>query len=159
MRVFALLVLASLTLAPSAHAGITVSVWSPGVLYFDPYDPGYMPAPRPDYVWVPGYYDEYGYFIPGYWAPVAPNPGYSWAPGYWAGRSYHEGYWRSPAPVGRAWVDGYYVRGRYIHPRHVRETEVVHVQERVHRRVQNHEQVPPQGHAAPPPKKHKPAKH
>ena len=113
---------------PSADAGVTISVWSPGVVVFDPYTPTYVPAPRADYVWIPGGYDEYGNFQPGYWQPVVENPGYSWAAGYWVGRAYHEGYWRPMAQPGRAWVDGYYLNNRYVRPRWVSSAAVPAVQ-------------------------------
>ncbi|MDP2316811.1 MAG: hypothetical protein Q8P41_28225 [Pseudomonadota bacterium] len=115
----------SLAIAP-ADAGVVVSVWSPGVVVFDPYEPSYVPGPRPEYIWIAGGYDEYGYYIPGYWQPVAPNPGYVWAAGWWSGRVYYEGYWRPVSRPGRAWIEGYYVNGRYTSSRWVHESEAAH---------------------------------
>ena len=106
-----------------AHA-VVLSVWSPGVsVEIDPFAPSYTPDPRPDWQWIPGGVDAYGYFVPGYWAPISPNPGYLWAPGYWQGRSYYEGYWRPEVQVGNAWVGGYYAGGRYVNARWVGERE------------------------------------
>lgn len=134
MHIFAILALVFSIAAPQAQAGVVVSVWSPGVAVFDPYDPGYAPAPRADYIWFPGRYDEYGYFIPGYWKPVAPRVGFLWAPGYWVGRRYHEGYWRPEAQSGRAWIDGYYVRGTYVRPYWVHADQA----DRAHARAKSH---------------------
>lgn len=134
MQMFAILVAVFLTSSAPAHAGVVVSVWSPGVVVFDPYTPEYMPAPRPDYVWIPGGYDPYGYYVPGYWQPVATNPGHVWAAGYWSGRTYHEGYWRPATQPGRAWIDGYYVKGRHVGPRWVPEKHA----ERAHKKAHSH---------------------
>lgn len=144
MRILAILATFACLASQPAHAAVVVSVWSPGVVVFDPYTPAYQPAPRVDYQWVPGWYDEYGYFVPGYWQPVAPNPGYIWAWGYWTGRTYHEGYWRPATQSGRTWIDGYYVNGRYTSPQWVRAEEAEHARARVHARVST--QRPPTQH-------------
>lgn len=160
MRLFAILAaLLSLGTQP-AYAGVVVSVWTPGVAVFDPYDPIYVPAPRADYVWIAGSYDEFGYFIPGYWQPVAPNPGYIWAWGYWSGKVYHEGYWRPEVQAGSAWIPGYYVRGQYVSPRWVQESAAAQVRAQVHAHIMASE--PPRSRAAPEHKaatrvEHKPA--
>lgn len=130
--------------APPAFAGVVVSVWSPGVAVFDPYDPVYVPAPRADYAWVPVYYDEFGYFVPGYWQPLLPNPGYTWSWGYWSGRTYYEGYWRPDSQPGQAWIAGYYVRGRYVSPRWVAAGDEARERERSHAHLVANE--PPRAH-------------
>jgi hypothetical protein len=138
-----LALLSMLTLAPAA----VVVVWSPG--YVDPYTPSYVPAPRPNYEWIPGWYDEYGYYVPGYWQPLQTYPGYIWAWGYWSGRNYHEGYWRPASQPGRAYIDGYYVGNRYVAPRWVREQDAEHIRAERHDHVQSREPS-----RAPPPEPH-----
>lgn len=144
MRIFVLLLTMLLASAP-AYAGVVVSVWSPGVVVFDPYGPEYVPGPRADYYWVPGGYDEYGYYSPGYWQPVAPNPGYIWAAGHWSGRVYYEGYWRPEVQIGQAWIGGYYVGGRYVSPRWVSEREADHARAAAHARVASQPRRDPPG--------------
>jgi hypothetical protein len=57
-----------------------------------------VPAPRPGFIWAPGYYRWDGYrhvWVGGYW--MRARPGYRWvAPGwqpYGARWRYHGGYW------------------------------------------------------------------
>jgi hypothetical protein len=98
--------------AGPANAALVISTWSPGVAV-DPMAPEYVPLARPDYVWVPGNYDAFGYYRPGYWAPVAPNPGFMWVAGSWVGPVYYEGYWRPVDQPGSVWMDPYWCDGRY----------------------------------------------
>jgi hypothetical protein len=83
--------------APTAHAGVFVSVnFAPPVL------PVYVqPAiPAPGYIWTPGYwaYDPVSgyYWVPGTWV-LPPYAGALWTPGYWGWASgayvFHTGYW------------------------------------------------------------------
>ena len=62
-------------------------------------------------------------WVPGSWRPVryvAPRPGYVWVPGWWMGSVYVDGYWRiqdrpaSTSSTGEVtnqweWVEGYYL--------------------------------------------------
>ncbi|WP_244502025.1 YXWGXW repeat-containing protein [Terriglobus roseus] len=57
------------------------------------------PAPGPDYLWTPGYWDYANtgyYYVPGTWV-AAPYQGALWTPGWWGyvGHRYrfHHGYW------------------------------------------------------------------
>ena len=163
MRSLFLLALAFSLYATPAHAGVVVTVWTPGVVVFDPYDPMFVPGPRVGYVWISGSYDEFGYFTPGYWAPVAPNPGYIWAWGYWTGKVYHEGYWRPEVRVGQAFIPGYYVRGIYSPSRWVPESAATEAHARVRAHVAANEpprersNATPATKAKPAPAKAKPA--
>lgn len=129
---------AAFVAAIPAHAALVISAWSPGVAV-DPLAPEYVPAARPDYVWVPGSYDAFGYYQPGYWEPVSPNPGFVWVAGSWAGPVYYEGYWRPVDQPGLVWMDPYWVDGRYYDGAWVRED--IYQQRRMEREefVREHE--------------------
>jgi hypothetical protein len=83
-------------------------------IVLNPWAPTYVPDVRDGWVWVEGYYDAHGEWIPGYWRPVGERAGWAWVPGYWQGESYMEGYWREVNRPGYAWVDGYYDHGQYV---------------------------------------------
>jgi hypothetical protein len=141
VRVLPFFLLASMFTAVAAgpaHAALVISAWSPGVAV-DPMAPEYVPVARPDYVWVPGSYDSFGYYRPGYWAPIAPNPGFVWVAGSWSGPVYYEGYWRPVDQPGQVWMDPYWVDGRYYDGAWVRED--VYEQRRLEREefVREHE--------------------
>ena len=53
------------------------------------------PQPRPDYVWVDGY-----------WYPVGSR--YVWHAGYWTAAPYAGAYWNEPYYTGRQYVPGYW---------------------------------------------------
>lgn len=78
------------------------------VVHVDAFSPYYRPPVRAGYVWVDGYYDAWGGWVPGYYQPVSTRPGYSWVPGYWAGNAYVAGYWRPTVRSGYYWAPGYY---------------------------------------------------
>lgn len=143
-----LLLLAALFGRP-AEAGVRVAVSSPGVeIVVSPFSPTYVPAARPGYVWVPGYYDPYGFYVPGTWEPIAHRAGYIWVPGYWIGASYYDGYWRPRLHADDVWVAGYYAGGRYVPARWVPRREVDEARrreahEREEARAHRHE---PHGH-------------
>jgi len=57
-----------------------------------------VPAPRPGYVWAPGYWRYRGHrhvWVDGYW--IRERPGYRWEPDHWeaVGPAYrfHRGHW------------------------------------------------------------------
>ncbi|MBN1335257.1 MAG: hypothetical protein JXB39_04805 [Deltaproteobacteria bacterium] len=101
--------------SPTVDAGVYVAVQTPGyAVVGDPWSPYYAPPYRPGWMWVEGWYDEYGYWHPGYWVPVRSRPGYVWVHGYWNGPMYMEGYWRPVYRYGYTWYDGYYHSGRWI---------------------------------------------
>jgi len=62
------------------------------------------PQPRPDNVWVDGY-----------WYPVGSR--YSWHAGYWTAAPYEGAYWNEPYYDGRQYIAGYWDgdRGRLDH--------------------------------------------
>lgn len=80
----------------------------------------WAPPPRAGWSWVGGYYDAWGFYHPGYWAPAAPpvryvSAGYVYVPGWWQNDVYIEGYYRAPERRGWSWVDGYYLSdGAYV---------------------------------------------
>ena len=53
------------------------------------------PCPGPGYVWIAGYYDEFGNWYEGYWA-LPPYAGAYWVAPRFAGRHFYAGYWRGP---------------------------------------------------------------
>jgi hypothetical protein len=62
------------------------------------------PQPRPDNVWVDGY-----------WYPVGSR--YVWRAGYWTSAPYPGAYWNEPYHNGRQYIAGYWDgdHGRYDH--------------------------------------------
>ena len=95
--------------------GVRVVVPAPSVrVVINPWGPAYAPSPRAGWVWVSGYYDARGDWIPGYWRPATERPGWVWVPGYWLGERYVDGYWREVGRPGYTWVDGYYDHGRWV---------------------------------------------
>jgi hypothetical protein len=125
MALHAIFLALALLAAPPAQAG-TVTV------VIDPFSPTYVPAPHAGFVWVPGSYDPYGFYTPGYWQPTGVRVGYLWVPGYWIGHTYHDGYWRPHGRDGQAWIDGYYLDGRYVPGRWVGAGEFDHVRAQIH---------------------------
>lgn len=76
----------------SMSFGVTIGVPPPAQMY----EP--VPAPRPGYVWAPGYWRwEGGHHVwtPGYW--MAARRGYHWVPDRWAhvdrGWHHERGHW------------------------------------------------------------------
>jgi hypothetical protein len=65
------------------------------------------PQPRPDNIWVDGY-----------WYPQGSH--YVWHAGYWTAAPYEGAYWNEPYYTGRQYVPGYWDggRGRYDHDHH-----------------------------------------
>ena|SRR5213078_1105403 len=62
------------------------------------------PQPRPDNIWVDGY-----------WYPVGSR--YVWHAGYWTAAPYEGAYWNEPYYSGRQYIPGYWDggRGRFEH--------------------------------------------
>ena len=58
-----------------------------------------VPAPRPGYVWAPGYWewrDGHHVWVNGYW--IAARPGYAWVPDRWVEYREHRGsHWHREA--------------------------------------------------------------
>ena len=93
--------------APRANY-VYVPGWWERDLYIDGY---YRPERRSDgdWQWVDGYYQDEGSHISGHWAPAAAGPeGYSWEPGFWDGETYVEGFWRPDFRSGYTWLSAYY---------------------------------------------------
>jgi WXXGXW repeat (2 copies) len=79
-------------LAASAAVGIDITVAPPAPQV------EVLPAPRPGYVWAPGYWAWRGnahVWIPGHW--MGERHGYRWVPDRWEQHGdhwrYHAGYW------------------------------------------------------------------
>ena len=81
--------LAPAQVAVGVQFGRPAPVMAPAPVAVDAYRP---PCPGPGYVWIDGYYDQYGNWIEGYWA-LPPYVGAFWvAPRLVSGRFY-AGYW------------------------------------------------------------------
>lgn len=91
-RFMVLLLVAGGSLFAETHFSIGVQVGAPRY-YSGPAVVAYRPpCPGPGYIWVPGYYNNYGNWFNGYWA-TPPYAGAYWvAPRFYQGRSY-PGYW------------------------------------------------------------------
>ena len=99
------------------HISIGVGIGTPG--YYAPAPVPYVaarpPMPGPGYIWIDGYYDAYGQFVPGYWS-MPPYAGAYWVtPRYYGGR-YYSGYWNGPRGYGYGYRgydrDDFRYRGR-----------------------------------------------
>ena len=127
IRTVALLASLAAPTAP-AFAGTVVRVGLPAVhlvappvrvnVGFDAWNPRAVPVARPGYVWVPGHYDRYGYWNPGYYRPNEYRAGYVYEAGYWNGGVYIEGYWRPERVERQHWVPAHYTRYRGYVPGH-----------------------------------------
>lgn len=84
------------------------------VVVVDAWNPGFRGAHRTGYMWVDGYYDVYGAWVPGYYQPVSYRPGHVWVPGYWSYGSYVAGYWRPVQRAGYVWSPGYYAGRTWV---------------------------------------------
>lgn len=87
---------ATIPVAAPAQLFVGVSLGAP-----PPEIPAYTvpPAPRPNYMWTPGYWNWNGssyYWVPGAWV-APPSMGMYWTPGYWGwnngGYQWSQGYW------------------------------------------------------------------
>ena len=97
-------VVSALILAPASVARAQVSV---GINIGPPPQlrPSVVrPQPRPNNVWVDGY-----------WYPVGSR--YTWHAGYWTAAPYEGAYWNEPYYNGRQYIAGYWDgdRGRWDH--------------------------------------------
>ena len=100
------------SLFADSRFSIGIGIGTPGYYYAPPppviaYRP---PFPGPGYNWVDGYYNPYGSWVAGYWAPPAYGYGYAAprryvAPRYYAAPRYYGGYARGFRD-GRDWDRG-----------------------------------------------------
>jgi hypothetical protein len=94
------------SLFAQSRFSVGIGIGSPG--YYAPPVVAYRPPyPGPGYYWVDGYYDPYGSWIAGYWAPPAYGYGYGYgyvAPRYYSAPRYYGGY-------NRGYYGGGYRRG------------------------------------------------
>lgn len=78
----------------------------------------WRPPVRAGWTWQGGYWNQFGYWCPGYWQPrtrVRAPVGYTYVPGWWENKAYVDGYYRREARSGWQWEDGYYLEnGSYI---------------------------------------------
>lgn len=92
----------------------------------DPWGTAWVPPSRTGWVWVPGFYNVYGYWVPGYWEParqtvvVYSDNSYVYVPGYWQDEVYVEGYYRVEARSDGdwEWIEGYYLEDGTAIPGH-----------------------------------------
>ena len=93
-RLMALMLMAGGALFAGTHVAIGVQIGRPVVVpapvAVNPYRP---PCPGPGYVWIEGYYDEFGNWYAGYWA-LPPYAGSYWVAPRYYGHRYYPGYWR-----------------------------------------------------------------
>src|SRR5262252_2405122 len=74
--------LTSPTLQAESHWSVGIGIGTPGYYAPPPVVVYRPPYPGPGYYWVDGYYDPYGSWIGGYWAPpryYQPYYGYGYA--------------------------------------------------------------------------------
>lgn len=91
----------------------------------NPWGPAWAPPARSGWVWESGFYNVYGYWVPGYWRPqrtttVYYDTSYVYVPGYWQSDIYIEGFYRPDARSDGdwAWVEGYYLEDGAVVPGH-----------------------------------------
>jgi len=70
----------------------------PAAVAVNAYQP---PCPGPGYVWIDGYYDEFGNWYDGYWA-LPPYAGAYWIAPRFTGGRFYAGYWGGTRGVYRA---------------------------------------------------------
>lgn len=80
-KLLGLMLLAGSSAFAATHFSVGIGAGSPA--YYPPVPAAVVsavvpPSPGPGYTWVAGYYDPYGGWVPGYWAP--PAVGYYAAP-------------------------------------------------------------------------------
>ena len=118
-KLMALMLLAGGAVFAQPRIAIGVQIGRPApVAVVEGYRP---PCPGEGYVWIEGYYDEFGNWIEGYW-DLPPYVGAYWiAPRVMSGR-FIAGYWGGPRGVyygapryapPRVYERGYYDRGGY----------------------------------------------
>jgi len=103
-RLMVLMLMAGGALFAETHVAIGVRIGRPAPVVVPApvavsvYRP---PCPGPGYIWIEGYYDEYGDWYEGYWA-LPPYAGAYWiAPRIVSGH-FHAGYWGGPRGFYRA---------------------------------------------------------
>jgi hypothetical protein len=82
----------------------------------NPWAASWSPPMRHGWSWIPGYYSEFGYWVPGHWTPLRSTvpyyeTDYVYVRGFWQQDLYIEGYYRTEARTDGdwEWVDGYYL--------------------------------------------------
>ena len=97
MAVLAGLFMTGNSLQAESRFSFGFGIGTPGYYYAPPPVAVYRPPyPGPGYYWMDGYYDPYGAWVAGYWAPPAYGYGYGYgyAPRYYAAPRYYGGYSR-----------------------------------------------------------------
>jgi len=100
-RLMALLLMAGGALFAETHVAIGVQIGGPvpvavpAPVAVDVYQP---PCPGPGYVWVAGYYDQFGNWYAGYWA-LPPYAGAYWVAPQFVSGQFYAGYWGGPRGV------------------------------------------------------------
>ncbi len=100
-KLMALMLMAGGTLFAGTHVAIGVRIGGPVVVpapvAVNVYRP---PCPGPGYVWIDGYYDQFGNWYAGYWA-LPPYAGAYWMAPRFNGGRFYAGYWTGPRGVYR----------------------------------------------------------
>jgi hypothetical protein len=107
-KLVAVMILAAGSAFAETHFSIGIGIGTPGYYARAPYAAArYVvarpPFPGPGYVWIDGYNDVYGRFIPGYWALPPYADAYWIAPRFSGGRFY-AGSWGRRGHVGNGFV-------------------------------------------------------
>ena len=100
-RLMALMLVAGGALFAQTHVAIGIQIGRPVLVpapvVVNAYRP---PCPGPGYVWIDGYYDEFGNWYDGYWA-LPPYAGAYWIAPRFTGGRFYAGYWGGPRGVYR----------------------------------------------------------
>ncbi len=94
-RLMALMLMAGGALFAETHVAIGIRIGRPAPVVVPApvrvvaYRP---PCPGPGYIWIDGYYDEFGNWMEGYWA-LPPYTGAYWVAPRFVDRHFYAGYW------------------------------------------------------------------
>ena len=117
-RLIAVMLMAGGALFAETHVAIGVSIGRPAPVVVPvpvPANAYRPPCPGPGYVWVGGYYDEFGNWYGGYWT-LPPHAGAYWVAPRFTGGHFYAGYWGGPRGV-------YRPETRVVPPAHERGPE------------------------------------
>ncbi len=102
-RLMALMLMAGGALFAQTHVAIGIHIGRPAPVVVpapvavSAYRP---PCPGPGYLWIAGYYDEFGNWYDGYWT-LPPYAGAYWVAPRFVGAHFYAGYWRGPRGIYR----------------------------------------------------------
>ena len=117
-KLMVLMMVAGGVMLAETHFSIGVQVGRPGGYYAPAPAPVAVyrpPCPGPGYMWIDGYYDEYGTWYEGYWE-MPPYVGAYWVAPRMVNRHFMRGYWGGPRNEYRNSYRGNYGGMRYQAP-------------------------------------------